>query len=515
MSDSERYSILRQKRNRILEGGGADRVKKQHESGKLTARERIDLLLDPGTFQEENVFVSHRNTGFGLDKQELPGDGVVTGHGYVDGRLVFVYSQDFTVAGGSLGEMHAAKIARVQDLALKYGAPIVSISDSGGARIQEGIDSLKGYASIFYRNTISSGVIPQISMIAGPCAGGAVYSPGIMDFVVMTEQARMFITGPKVIESVTGEQVSDDELGGLAVHAEKSGNVHLAAANDKEAISLIRQLLSYLPSNNSEDAPDQPSDDPPGRATPEIGEIIPVEANKPYDVRSVIQSLADGGRFFEIAEGFAKSICVGFTRMGGQVVGVVANQSRFLAGVLDIDSSDKAARFVRFCDAFNIPLLTLVDVGGYLPGVDQEHGGIIRHGAKLLYAFSECTVPKVTVILRKAYGGAYIAMSCRDLGADFVFALPSAEIAVMGADGAAQIIFAKEIHDAADPEAMRQQLIADYKDKLYNPYVAGERGLVDDILEPSELRGRVIRSFRTARNKREDRPLRKHGNIPL
>lgn len=515
MSDSERYSILRQKRNRILEGGGADRVKKQHESGKLTARERIDLLLDPRTFQEENVFVSHRNTGFGLDKQELPGDGVVTGHGYVDGRLVFVYSQDFTVAGGSLGEMHAAKIARVQDLALKYGAPIVSISDSGGARIQEGIDSLKGYASIFYRNTISSGVIPQISMIAGPCAGGAVYSPGIMDFVVMTEQARMFITGPKVIESVTGEQVSDDELGGLAVHAEKSGNVHLAAANDKEAISLIRQLLSYLPSNNSEDAPDQPSDDPPDRATPEIGEIIPVEANKPYDVRSVIQSLADGGRFFEIAEGFAKSICVGFTRMGGQVVGVVANQSRFLAGVLDIDSSDKAARFVRFCDAFNIPLLTLVDVGGYLPGVDQEHGGIIRHGAKLLYAFSECTVPKVTVILRKAYGGAYIAMSCRDLGADFVFALPSAEIAVMGADGAAQIIFAKEIRDAADPEATRQQLIADYKDKLYNPYVAGERGLVDDILEPSELRGRVIRSFRTARNKREDRPLRKHGNIPL
>lgn len=515
MSDSERYSILRQKRNRILEGGGADRVKKQHESGKLTARERIDLLLDPGTFQEENVFVSHRNTGFGLDKQELPGDGVVTGHGYVDGRLVFVYSQDFTVAGGSLGEMHAAKIARVQDLALKYGAPIVSISDSGGARIQEGIDSLKGYASIFYRNTISSGVIPQISMIAGPCAGGAVYSPGIMDFVVMTEQARMFITGPKVIESVTGEQVSDDELGGLAVHAEKSGNVHLAAANDKEAISLIRQLLSYLPSNNSEDAPDQPSDDPQDRATPEIGEIIPVEANKPYDVRSVIQSLADGGRFFEIAEGFAKSICVGFTRMGGQVVGVVANQSRFLAGVLDIDSSDKAARFVRFCDAFNIPLLTLVDVGGYLPGVDQEHGGIIRHGAKLLYAFSECTVPKVTVILRKAYGGAYIAMSCRDLGADFVFALPSAEIAVMGADGAAQIIFAKEIRDAADPEATRQQLIADYKDKLYNPYVAGERGLVDDILEPSELRGRVIRSFRTARNKREDRPLRKHGNIPL
>jgi acetyl-CoA carboxylase carboxyltransferase component len=515
MSDGERYSILRQKRNQILAGGGADRVRKQHEAGKLTARERIDLLLDSGTFQEENVFVSHRNTGFGLDRQELPGDGVVTGHGYVDGRLVFVYSQDFTVAGGSLGEMHAAKIARVQDLALKYGAPIVSISDSGGARIQEGIDSLKGYASIFYRNTISSGVIPQISMIAGPCAGGAVYSPGIMDFVVMTEQARMFITGPKVIESVTGEQVSDDELGGLGVHAEKSGNVHLAAANDEEAISLIRELLSYLPSNNSEDAPEQENNDSVDRTTPEIGEIIPVEANKPYDVRSVIQSLADNGRFFEIAEGFAKSICVGFTRMGGQVIGVVANQSRFLAGVLDIDSSDKAARFVRFCDAFNIPLLTLVDVGGYLPGVDQEHGGIIRHGAKLLYAFSECTVPKVTVILRKAYGGAYIAMSCRDLGADFVFALPSAEIAVMGADGAAQIIFAKEIRDASDPEATRRQLIADYKEKLYNPYVAGERGLVDDILEPSELRSRVIRSFGAARNKREDRPLRKHGNIPL
>jgi len=515
MNNDERFSTLRSKREQIVAGGGPGRVKKQHEAGKLTARERIELLLDPGSFQEENVFVSHRNTGFGLDKQELPGDGVVTGHGYVGGRLVFVYSQDFTVAGGSLGEMHAAKIAHVQDLALKFGAPIVSISDSGGARIQEGIDSLKGYASIFYRNTISSGVIPQISMIAGPCAGGAVYSPGIMDFVVMTEQARMFITGSKVIQSVTGEEVTDEELGGLTVHAEKSGNVHLAAANDEEAIKLIRELLSYLPANNSEDAPVAQSDDPIDRSTAEIGDIIPAEANKPYDVRKVIESLADEGKFFEIAEGFAKSICVGFAHMGGQVVGVVANQSRSMAGVLNIDSSDKAARFVRFCDAFNIPLLTLVDVGGYLPGVDQEYGGIIRHGAKLLYAFSECTVPKVTVILRKAYGGAYIAMSCRDLGADFVFALPSAEIAVMGADGAAQIIFSKEIRDAADSEATRQRLIDDYKDKLYNPYVAGERGLVDDILEPSQLRSRVIRSFRAAANKREERPTRKHGNIPL
>ncbi|MHB8105984.1 MAG: acyl-CoA carboxylase subunit beta [Candidatus Cryosericum sp.] len=515
MSNDEQFSTLRSKREQIIAGGGAGRVKKQHEAGKLTARERIELLLDAGSFQEENVFVSHRNTGFGLDKQELPGDGVVTGHGYVDGRLVFVYSQDFTVAGGSLGEMHAAKISHVQDLAVKYGAPIVSISDSGGARIQEGIDSLKGYASIFYRNTISSGVIPQISMIAGPCAGGAVYSPGIMDFVVMTQQARMFITGSKVIESVTGEEVTDEELGGLTVHAEKSGNVHLAAANDEEAIRLIRELLSYLPANNSEDAPAAQSDDPADRSTAEIGDIIPAEANKPYDVRKVIKSLADEGKFFEIAEGFAKSICVGFVHMGGQVVGVVANQSRSMAGVLNIDSSDKAARFVRFCDAFNIPLLTLVDVGGYLPGVDQEYGGIIRHGAKLLYAFSECTVPKVTVILRKAYGGAYIAMSCRDLGADFVFALPSAEIAVMGADGAAQIIFSKEIREASDSDATRQRLIADYKDKLYNPYVAGERGLVDDILEPSQLRSRIIRSFRTAVNKREERPARKHGNIPL
>jgi acetyl-CoA carboxylase carboxyltransferase component len=515
MSTDERFSALRSKKDQIVAGGGPGRVKKQHEAGKLTARERIELLLDPGSFQEENVFVSHRNTGFGLDKQDLPGDGVVTGHGYVDGRLVFVYSQDFTVAGGSLGEMHAAKIARVQDLAVKCGAPIVSISDSGGARIQEGIDSLKGYASIFFRNTISSGVIPQISMIAGPCAGGAVYSPGIMDFVVMTEQARMFITGPKVIESVTGEQVTDEELGGLSVHAEKSGNVHLAAADDKEAIRLIRELLSYLPSNNSEDAPVRQSSDPVDRSTAELGDIIPDEANKPYDVRKVISSLADESRFFEIAGGFAKSICVGFAHMGGQTVGVVANQSRSMAGVLDIDSSDKAARFVRFCDAFNIPLLTLVDVGGYLPGVDQEYGGIIRHGAKLLYAFSECTVPKVTVILRKAYGGAYIAMSCRDLGADFVFALPSAEIAVMGADGAAQIIFAKEIREAADSDATRQRLIADYKERLYNPYVAGERGLVDDILEPSELRSRIIRSFRAAVNKREERPARKHGNIPL
>lgn len=515
MSNDEQFSALRSKREHILAGGGTGRVKKQHDAGKLTARERIDLLLDQGSFQEENVFVSHRNTGFGLDKQDLPGDGVVTGHGYVHGRLVFVYSQDFTVAGGSLGEMHALKIAHVQDLALKYGAPIVSISDSGGARIQEGIDSLKGYARIFYRNTISSGVIPQISMIAGPCAGGAVYSPGIMDFVVMTNQGRMFITGPKVIQSVTGEEVTDEELGGLAVHAEKSGNVHLAAADDEEAIRLIRELLSFLPANNSEDPPMAENDDPVDRSTAEIGELIPAEANKPYDVCKVIASLADKGEFFEVAEGFAKSICVGFVHMGGQVVGVVANQSRSMAGVLDIDSSDKAARFVRFCDAFNIPLLTLVDVGGYLPGVDQEHGGIIRHGAKLLYAFSECTVPKVTVILRKAYGGAYIAMSCRDLGADFVFALSSAEIAVMGADGAAQIIFAREISEAANPEQTRRKLIADYKEKLYNPYVAAERGLVDDVLEPSQLRSRIIRSFRAAVNKREERPVRKHGNIPL
>ncbi|MCE5192778.1 MAG: acyl-CoA carboxylase subunit beta [Candidatus Cryosericum sp.] len=515
MGNDEQFLALRSRRERILAGGGPSRVKKQHDAGKLTARERIELLLDSGSFQEENVFVSHRNAGFGLDKQELPGDGVVTGHGHVDGRLVFVYSQDFTVAGGSLGEMHALKIAHVQDLALKYGAPIISISDSGGARIQEGIDSLTGYARIFYRNTISSGVIPQISLIAGPCAGGAVYSPGIMDFVVMTNQARMFITGPKVIQSVTGEEVTDEELGGLAVHAEKSGNVHLAAVDDKEAIRLIRELLSYLPANNSEDAPVAHTDDPVDRSTAEIADIIPAEANKPYDVRKVIGSLADEGKFFELAQDFAKSMCVGFTRMGGQVVGVVANQSRSMAGVLDIDSSDKGARFVRFCDAFNIPLLTLVDVGGYLPGIDQEHGGIIRHGAKLLYAFSECTVPKVTVILRKAYGGAYIAMSCRDLGADFVFALPSAEIAVMGADAAAQIIFAKEISEAADPEETRRTLIADYKEKLYNPYVAAERGLVDDVLEPAQLRGRIIRSFRAAVNKREERPVRKHGNIPL
>ncbi len=515
MGDNERFSALRSKKAHIVAGGGPGRVKKQHDAGKLTARERIETLLDPGTFQEENVFVSHRNTDFGLDKQDLPGDGVVTGHGYVNGRLVFVYSQDFTVAGGSLGEMHAAKIIRVQDLALKYGAPVISISDSGGARIQEGIDSLKGYAGIFYRNTISSGVIPQISMIAGPCAGGAVYSPGIMDFVVMTEQARMFITGPKVIESVTGEEVTDEELGGLVVHAQKSGNVHLAAGNDQEALQIIRELLSYLPSNNSEDPPVVASTDPADRPTPEIGDIIPDDAGKPYDVRRVINSLSDEGKFFEIAEGFAKSVCVGFIRMGVQVIGVVANQSKFLAGVLDIDSSDKAARFVRFCDAFNIPILTLVDVGGYLPGVEQEHGGIIRHGAKLLYAFSECTVPKVTVILRKAYGGAYIAMSCRDLGADFVYALPSAEIAVMGADGAANIIFSKEIRDAADSEKTRRELITEYKEKLYNPYIAGERGLVDDILEPSELRSRIVRSFRAAVNKREERPARKHGNIPL
>ncbi len=515
METKNTLGVLREKTARIKAGGGAEKVKRQHESGKRTARERIDQLLDPGSFQEVNVFVRHRGVDFGLAEQDLPGDGVVTGTGSIGGRLVFVFSQDFTVAGGSLGEMHAAKIQRAQDLALKFGAPLIGINDSGGARIQEGIDSLKGYAGIFFRNTIASGVIPQISIISGPCAGGAVYSPAITDFMVMTGAARMFITGPKVVKAVTGEDVTDEQLGGAAMHSQQSGNAHFAVATDEDAAKVVRELLSYLPSNNAEDCPAGPLDDPASRLTPEIEKIIPDAASKPYDVRAIVRAVADRGGFLEVHAGFAKNMVVGFVRLGGQTVGIVANQADQLAGTIDIDSSDKAARFVRFCDAFNVPLLALVDVGGYLPGTRQETGGIIRHGAKLLYAFSEATVPKLSVILRKAYGGAYIAMCSREIGADFVFALPCAELAVMGAEGAAEIVFAKEIKAAADPKAAQQKKIEDYRQRLYNPYIAAERGLVDDVIEPANLRARVIAALRAARNKREDRPPKKHGNIPL
>jgi acetyl-CoA carboxylase carboxyltransferase component len=515
MDMKEATKSLKDRVAMIKAGGGPAKVQKQHEAGKQTARERIELLLDPGSFEEVNVFVRHRGTDFGMAQQELPGDGVVTGLGTIDGRLVCVFSQDFTVAGGSLGEMHAAKIQRVQDLALKFGAPLIGINDSGGARIQEGIDSLKGYAGIFFRNTISSGVIPQISLISGPCAGGAVYSPAITDFMVMTQSARMFITGPKVVKAVTGEEVSDEQLGGAGMHGAVSGNAHFTVDTDQQAAALIRQLISFIPSNNSDDPPRVETGDPPERATPEIAQILPDQAGKPYDVRQIITCIADRGEFFEIQAGFARNMVIGFVRMAGKTVGMVANQAKEMAGVIDINSSDKAARFVRFCDAFNIPLLALVDVGGYLPGTTQEYGGIIRHGAKLLYAFSEATVPKMSVILRKAYGGAYIAMCSRDLGADFVFALPTAELAVMGAEGAAEIIFAKETKAAKDPEAEKRRLVGEYRQKLYNPYIAAERGLVDDVIEPSAMRSRIIGALRAARNKREERPPKKHGNIPL
>jgi acetyl-CoA carboxylase carboxyltransferase component len=505
---------LKELESQVELGGGKDKIDKQHSEGKLTARERLELLFDPGTFEEIDKFVKHRNSQFGLDKMNLPADGVVTGIGKVNGRPVAAFSQDFTVLGGSLGEMHAKKIIKIMDLAMKLGIPLVGINDSGGARIQEGVDSLYGYGEIFYRNTLASGVIPQITVIAGPCAGGAVYSPAITDFVVMVDKtAQMFITGPNVIKAVTGEDISKEDLGGAFVHNSKSGNAHFLAADDKQAIEIVKKIISYIPQNSMEEPPSEDN-----YTVPDISDIhtlVPVDSKKGFDVREVIKKIVDSSTFFEVHEHFAKSIVVGFARIKGRSVGIIANQPSFLAGVLDIDSSDKAARFIRFLDAFNIPIITFVDTPGYLPGVKQEHGGIIRHGAKLLYAYSEATVPKITIILRKAYGGAYIAMGSKHLGADFVAAWPTGEIAVMGPDGAANIIFKKEIDSSENPEETRKQKIEEYRQLFANPYVAASRGYIDAVIDPRDTRAWIEKALEYGSTKVEPRPNKKHGNIPL
>jgi len=501
---------------KALLGGGADRIKKQHEQGKLSARERIDLLVDPGTFVEIGRFVTHRCTDFGMEEQKVLGDGVVTGHGLVDGRKVFVFAQDFTVFGGSLSGAYAQKICKLMDLALKVGAPVIGLNDSGGARIQEGVESLAGYADIFLRNTLASGVVPQISAIMGPCAGGAVYSPAITDFILMVEgTSYMFITGPEVIRAVTHEEVTKEDLGGASAHASKSGVAHFTAPDDKVCIAQVRELLSFLPSNNQEDPPKAATQDPPSREVPELDQMIPLESNKPYDVKDVIRAVVDEGNLFEVAEAYAGNIVVGFARIGGRSVGVVANQPQVLAGVLDIDASMKAARFVRFCDCFNIPLITFVDVPGFLPGTEQEYGGIIKHGAKLLFAFAEATVPKVTVILRKAYGGAYDVMASKHIRADVNFAFPTAEIAVMGPDGAVNIVRKNEIAQAKDPAKARADFVADYKEKFANPYKAAELGFIDEVIYPRTLRSRLHRSLEMLKDKRDTNPPKKHTNIPL
>ncbi len=496
--------------------GGEAAKERQRKQGKLTARERLDLLLDPGTFSEIGLFVETRSSDFGMAERRIPGDGVVTGSGLVGGQLVFTVSQDFGTLGGSLGEMHAAKIVKTQELAMKAGAPMVQILDSGGARIQEGVLSLHGYAQIFQRNTMASGVIPQISVILGPCAGGAVYSPAITDFVFMVEGlSKMFITGPDVIKAVTGEEVTFEELGGAAVHSGTSGNAHFVATDERECFATVRKLLSFLPANNLDDPPLAEQSDWPPDENPALDEIVPTGANQPYDVRDLIQNIFDYGDFLEVQPAFAANIVTGFARLAGRPVGVVGNQPAYLAGVLDINSSDKLARFVRFCDAFNLPIVNFVDVPGYLPGVQQEYGGVIRHGAKVLFAYSEATVPKVAIIVRKSYGGAYIAMSGFGLGYDRVMAYPTAEIAVMGPDGAANIIFRREIEAASDPEATRKEKIEEYREKFATPYTAAGQGLVDAVIDPKLTRPELIRALEMTSRKRETRPEKKHGNIPL
>ncbi|GHO43750.1 methylmalonyl-CoA carboxyltransferase [Ktedonospora formicarum] len=490
-------------------GGGPKRIETQHKKGKLTARERIDLLLDPGTFNELDMFVTHRASDFGLDEQKIPGDGVVTGYGQVDGRLVYVFSQDFTVFGGSLSEAHAEKICKIMDLAMKNGAPIIGLNDSGGARIQEGVVSLGAYADIFLKNTLASGVVPQISAIMGPCAGGAVYSPAITDFIFMVEETSyMFVTGPNVVKSVTHEDVTFEQLGGAQIHNSTSGVAHFACPGEPECIRQIRQLLSYLPANNMEDPPRIEASDSPTRVDEVLDGIIPDNSNKPYDMKTIIKHIVDEENFFEVQEHFAQNIIIGFARLNGRSVGIVAQQPRALAGVLDINASDKAARFVRFCDCFNIPIITFVDVPGFLPGVSQEHGGIIRHGAKLLYAYCEATVPKLTVITRKAYGGAYDVMSSKHIRGDINYAWPTAEIAVMGAEGAVNILFKDEIERASDPEQRRKELIAEYTEKFNNPYIAASRGYIDEVIEPRNTRVKLINALEMLKNKRDSNPPR-------
>ena len=515
MSKKSKIQNLNDLKVQSLLGGGQERIDAQHKKGRLTARERLDLLLDKGSFREVDPFVVHRTHDFGLDKQQYMGDSVVTGWGTIEGRLVYVYSQDFTVFGGSLGEVHAEKICKIMDMAMKNGAPIIGLNDSGGARIQEGVVALGGYADIFLRNTMASGVIPQISAIMGPCAGGAVYSPALTDFIFMArDTSYMFVTGPDVVKTVTHEEVTQEELGGAAVHSEKSGVCHIAADSEADTLYLIRKLLGYLPQNNMEDAPFIQSDDPL-RMDEELNNIIPDDANKPYDIKEVVRKIMDNGQFYEIHENYAQNIVVGFARLGGHSVGIVANQPAVLAGVLDIDASEKAARFVRFCDAFNIPIITFEDVPGFLPGTNQEHHGIIRSGAKLLYAYCEATVPKLTVITRKAYGGAYCVMSSKHIRSDLNLAWPTAEIAVMGPDGAVSIIFRKELDKAKDPVKKKAELVEEYKEKFANPYVAAQRGYIDGVIEPKETRPRLINALEMLSNKRDSNPAKKHGNIPL
>ncbi len=509
-----RIRELAQRRAALLLGGGKERIDKQHKAGKLSARERVETLVDPGTFQESGLFARHRATLFGMAEKEFPADGVITGSAAIAGRLVHLASQDFTVSGGAAGEVHSTKIADTMEMSLKTGSPFVFINDSGGARVQEGIDSLSGYGKVFYTNTKLSGAVPQISLICGPCAGGAAYSPALTDFIIQTRQAQMFITGPQVIKQVTGETVTAEQLGGAEAHMAHSGVVHLVAQDDPEALFLCRRLLSFMPNNNLEDPPVLPSDgnvDP----NPAISEIVPIDGKQPYDVRRLIVAVVDLGDFLEIQSGFAPNIVIGFARILGRSVGLVANQPSYLAGALDINASNKASRFIRFCNAFNIPLITFVDVPGFLPGVQQEYGGIIRHGAKMLFAYSATTVPKITIIVRKAYGGAYLAMCGKDLGADRVYAWPTAEVAVMGAEGAAEIVFRTEIDKAENKAARRRELIEEYRSHFANPYVAAGRRLVDDIIDPAETRRHLAQSLEALHTKRELRPPKKHGLIPL
>ncbi|HID54130.1 MAG TPA: acyl-CoA carboxylase subunit beta [Anaerolineae bacterium] len=512
----EKIERLHQLKQRSQEGGGPERMARQKAQGKMTARERIEMLLDNGSFREIDAFVVHREQNFGMAEKQFLGDSVVTGWGTIDGRLVYIFSQDFTVFGGSLGGVHAEKIVKIMDMAIRNGAPIIGINDSGGARIQEGVVSLGGYADIFLRNTLASGVVPQISAIMGPCAGGAVYSPALTDFIIMVKKSSyMFITGPDVVKTVTGEEVTFEELGGAMTHNTESGVAHMAAESEADALYLIRELMSYLPSNNMEDPPFVPTKDDPLRTEAALDSIIPNNPNKPYDIKDVIHLIMDDGKFYEIQEMYAPNIVIGFARLGGYSVGIVANQPMVLAGVLDINASEKAGRFVRFCDAFNIPLIVFEDVPGFLPGVDQEYGGIIRHGAKLLYAFCEATVPKITVVTRKAYGGAYCVMNGKHIRADLNLAWPSAEIAVMGPDGAVNIIFRRELAAAEDPVAKKAELVEHYREQFANPYTAAKQGYVDDVIEPHETRPRLINALNMLQNKRDHNPLKKHGNMPL
>jgi propionyl-CoA carboxylase beta chain len=515
-SVDEKIKYLREMTEQAKLGGGQKRIEDQHTRGKLTARERVELLLDQGSFNELDQFVVHQCAEFGMTDKKIPGDGVITGYGTIDGRLVYVFSQDFTVFGGSLGEMFAKKVCKLMDLALKTGTPVIGLNDSGGARIQEGVASLGGYGDIFFRNVISSGVVPQISAVMGPCAGGAVYSPALTDFIIMVDKtSHMFITGPDVVKTVLGQEVSFEDLGGAMIHSQTSGVCHFIAKDEQHCIQLVKKLLSYLPSNYLEDPPAAEPTDDPNRTDPSVAHVLPDDPDKPYDVKEIILRVVDSGEFFEVQSLWAQNIVIGFARLNGKVVGIVANQPAHYAGALDINSSMKAGRFVRFCDCFNIPIITFVDVPGFLPGIEQEHGGIIKHGSKLLYAYCEATVPKITVILRKDYGGAYDVMGSKHSGADINYAWPTAEIAVIGPHGAINIIFRKEINEAKDPKQKHMELVAEYRQKFASPYIAAQKGYIDEVIDPAQTRPKLISALESLTAKREQRPTRKHSNLPL